>query len=160
MGYSLPGSSDHGIFQARVLEWVAISFFRGSSWPRDRTQVSCIAGRFFTTKSPGKPLLQRGKYKTIKIFCLPIPSLSLFSLVCYSLLLLYSDIWRRSWGHTGDRPRVKSGVVSKGKGLVWVPEVSEAGLVFWSQEQWGGLDTSGAGGSSSCLCPISYSGLG
>ena len=45
---SLPGSSVHGIFQARVLEWVAISFSRGSSQPRDRTQVSCIAGRHFT----------------------------------------------------------------------------------------------------------------
>ena len=48
MDCSLPGFSVHGIFQARVLEWVAISFSRGSSWPRDRTQVSCIAGRRFT----------------------------------------------------------------------------------------------------------------
>ena len=46
--YSLPGFFIHGIFQARILEWVAISFSRGSSWPRDQTQVSCIAGRFFT----------------------------------------------------------------------------------------------------------------
>ena len=45
---SPPGSSVHGILQARILEWVAISFSRGSSWPRDRTQVSCIAGRHFT----------------------------------------------------------------------------------------------------------------
>ena len=45
MDYSLPGSSIHGIFQARVLEWVAISFSRGSSWLRDRTQVFCIVGR-------------------------------------------------------------------------------------------------------------------
>ena len=37
-----------GLFQARVLEWVAISFSRGSSQPRDQTQVSCIAGRRFT----------------------------------------------------------------------------------------------------------------
>ena len=42
-----PGSSIHGILQARILEWVAISFSRGSSRPRDRTQVSCIAGRCF-----------------------------------------------------------------------------------------------------------------
>ena len=42
MDCSLPGSSVHGIFQARVLEWVAISFSRGSSQPRDRTWVSCI----------------------------------------------------------------------------------------------------------------------
>ena len=45
---SLQGSSVHVIFQARVLEWVAISFSRGSSWPRNRTQVSHIAGRCFT----------------------------------------------------------------------------------------------------------------
>ena len=45
---SPPGSSVHGILQARILEWVAIPFSRGSSWPRDQTQVSCIAGRFFT----------------------------------------------------------------------------------------------------------------
>ena len=38
----------HGILQARILEWVAIPFSRGSSWPRDQTQVSYIAGRFFT----------------------------------------------------------------------------------------------------------------
>ena len=44
---SPPGSSVHGILQARILEWVAISFSRGSSRPRDRTQVSCIAGRCF-----------------------------------------------------------------------------------------------------------------
>ena len=48
MDCSPPGSSVHGIFQARVLEWVAISFSRGSSWPRDQTQVSRVAGRSFT----------------------------------------------------------------------------------------------------------------
>ena len=45
---SLPGSSVHGILQARILVWVAISFSRGSSQLSDRTQVSCIAGGFFT----------------------------------------------------------------------------------------------------------------
>ena len=45
---SLPGSSIHEILQARILEWVAIPFSRGSSQPRDQTQVSCISGRFFT----------------------------------------------------------------------------------------------------------------
>ena len=47
MDCSPPGSSVHGILQARILEWVAISFSRGSSQPRDQTQVSCIAGRRF-----------------------------------------------------------------------------------------------------------------
>ena len=45
---SLPGSPIHGILQARILEWVAISSLRRSSQPRDRTQVSCITCGFFT----------------------------------------------------------------------------------------------------------------
>ena len=48
MDCNLPGSSDHGISQARILEWVAVPFSRGSYQPRDQTQVSLIAGRFFT----------------------------------------------------------------------------------------------------------------
>ena len=44
----LPGSSIHGVPQARILEWVAIPFSRGSSQPRDQARVSCIAYRFFT----------------------------------------------------------------------------------------------------------------
>ena len=47
MDCSPPGSFIHGILQARILEWVAISFSRGSSQPRDQTQVFCIAGRRF-----------------------------------------------------------------------------------------------------------------
>ena len=48
MDCSPPGSSVHGILQARILEWVAILFSRESSWPRYQTQVLCIAGGFFT----------------------------------------------------------------------------------------------------------------
>ena len=51
---SLPDSSVHGIFQARILEWVAISFSTGSSRPRDWTCISCITGVFLTTEPPGK----------------------------------------------------------------------------------------------------------
>ena len=47
MDCSPPGSSVHGIFQARILEWDAIPFSRGSSQPRDQTRVSCIVDRFF-----------------------------------------------------------------------------------------------------------------
>ena len=43
-----PGSSVHGILQARILEWVVMPSSRGSSKPRDQTQVSSIGGRFFT----------------------------------------------------------------------------------------------------------------
>ena len=55
MDYSQPGLSVHGILQARILEWVAIPFSRGSSQPRDWIQISCIAGRIFTTEPPGSP---------------------------------------------------------------------------------------------------------
>ena len=48
MDYGLPGSSVYGILQAKILEWVAISSSRGSFKSRDRTQVSCMAGGFFT----------------------------------------------------------------------------------------------------------------
>ena len=61
MDCSLPGSSVCGIFQARILEWVAISYSTGSSRPRDRNCVSCVSclanGFFFTTVPPGKSLL-------------------------------------------------------------------------------------------------------
>ena len=55
MDCSPPSSSVHGISQARILELIAISFSKRSSWPRDQSHVSCLAGRFFTTEPPGKP---------------------------------------------------------------------------------------------------------
>ena len=48
MDCSPPGSSVRGILQARILEWVVIPFSRGSSQPRDQTQVSRMVGKFFT----------------------------------------------------------------------------------------------------------------
>ena len=66
---SLPGSSVHGILQARILEWVAITFSTGSSRPRDRTRsschISCIADRFFTTEPPGELI----SYKSESYIC-------------------------------------------------------------------------------------------
>ena len=65
MDCSPQDSSIHGIFQPRILKWVAIFYSRGSSWPRDRTWVSCIG--FFTTEPSGKPIykiygvMQNGK---------------------------------------------------------------------------------------------------
>ena len=52
---NLPGSSLHGIFQARILDWVAISFSGGSSGPRDQTCVSCLEGEFFSPVPHRKP---------------------------------------------------------------------------------------------------------
>ena len=54
MDRSPPGSSVHGILQASILEWIAISSSKGSSWPRDQTHtscISCIAGGFFTPRA-------------------------------------------------------------------------------------------------------------
>ena len=94
MGYGLPHSSVHGIFQARVLEWVAISFSRGSFQPRDWTQVSWIVGRYFTVwatrKVQGLSLLKLMSIELVMpsnrlIFCHPLlllpsifPSISVF----------------------------------------------------------------------------------
>ena len=51
---SLPGSSVHGILQARVLEWLAIASSRGSSQPKDQFRIFCIAGILFTAEPSGK----------------------------------------------------------------------------------------------------------
>ena len=67
MDYSPPGSSVHGILRARMLEWVAVSYSSGSSWPRDGTHVTYIsltlASGFFTTYLPGKPYFLTHAFK-------------------------------------------------------------------------------------------------
>ena len=62
MDYSLPGSSVHGISQARILNWVVISFSRGSSQPGVEPASSALAGTFFTTEPPGKPKTLHSQY--------------------------------------------------------------------------------------------------
>ena len=64
MDCSPPGSSAHGTFQARILEWVAISFFMGSSQSRDRTYISCLAG---SLSHVGSPREDRGSLKFLII---------------------------------------------------------------------------------------------
>ena len=86
MDYSPPVTSVHGNLQAKILMRVAISYFRGSSWHRGRTQVSCIAGRFFTIWATrevqeywsGQPVPSPGD--------LPDPGIQLRSLALLSLL--------------------------------------------------------------------------
>ena len=65
MDCSLPGSSVHGIFQAIVLEWIAISFSRGSSQSRDQTRVSRIVDRHFTVCAT-RDVLNQGKLEAVK----------------------------------------------------------------------------------------------
>ena len=86
MNCSPPGFSVHGIIQARILEWVVISFSRGSSQPRDRTHVSCIAGRFFTTLS-----YQSG-WKPLAIGQAPGPLLNVLHVFIHLLLPQPDDV--------------------------------------------------------------------
>jgi len=79
---SLSGSSVRGIYQARILEWVAISFSRRSSQSSDRTFISCIPGGFFTSELPEKP-------KT-KLIIYLILALYLFIILFSSYYLLLS----------------------------------------------------------------------
>ena len=67
-----PDSSVRGILQARILEWVAMAFSRGSFQPKDQTHVSCIIGGFSTTGPPGKPSesLNSANPATTCTFCL------------------------------------------------------------------------------------------
>ena len=73
MNCSLPGSSVHGILQARILEWVAMPSSRGSSQCKDRTcasRVSCLAGGFFTAE----PLRPAPLEKSLPpLWCSPCP---------------------------------------------------------------------------------------
>ena len=67
MDCSPPGVSIRGISQARILEWVAIFFSRGSFWPQNQIHIFCIVGRCFTDESPGKPL----PLPTLNLECVP-----------------------------------------------------------------------------------------
>ena len=77
-----PGSSNHGILQARILGWVAVPSSRGSSWPRDWTCISCIASGFCPAKPSGKlvsiwvskHLLNKLLLFDLSMNCLPILS--------------------------------------------------------------------------------------
>ena len=63
---SLPGSSVHGILQAIMLEWIAIHFSRGSSWPQDQIQVSWLQADSLPSEPPGKPEFLYSKVKFLR----------------------------------------------------------------------------------------------
>ena len=89
MDCSLPGSSVHGIIPERILEWVAISSSRGSSWPRGQTHISCIScavGRFFTTSDTWEALVILNTRTYFLIFFPRINSLILSKIFSECLL--------------------------------------------------------------------------
>ena len=63
-----PGSSVHGILQARILEWVAVPFSRGSSQPRDQTGVSCTAGGFFTSWATREAAMAQKSHREVILY--------------------------------------------------------------------------------------------
>ena len=94
MDCSLQGSSVHGIFQARIQEWVVISFSRGSSQARDRTWVACIAGRRFTIWAPGKHFKMITKISLVTVslkilnsYCQYFPHCAFYAHALFSLKL-------------------------------------------------------------------------
>ena len=107
MDYSLPGFSVHGIFQARIPEWVSISFSRGSSQPRDRTPVNCIVSRRFTLKATREALEL--------ILVLDLLFTNVYQLVLKQLILREVD--------------KKSGVCKEEKG-VWGSQEGDRGMEF------------------------------
>ena len=115
MDCSLPGSSIHGILQARILEWVAISFSRRSPWPRDRTQVSHISGRRFnlwaTREAPGclckvhRDFRRKRQGQTVK-------NSNASRHVCH-LLQQVAPVWCCDWGLCEALCRTRQGSVLK-----------------------------------------------
>ena len=83
----------HGIFQARLLEWVAICYSWGSFWPRDQTCISCISGGCFTTEPPGKPLVSSFWVEKILSVSRKQPLVWLCCKYCCSLIFAVSKFF-------------------------------------------------------------------
>ena len=108
MDCSPPGSSVHGIIQARILEWSAIAFSRGSSLTRYWTRVSCFAARFFTIWATREALRFKGKKQILKYspccswdkfhtYELPFGNLSLLQSSIHSFILIFINSTHINW---------------------------------------------------------------
>ena len=91
MDYSLPGSSVHGILQARIQERVAMPSSRGSSQPRNQTQVFCSASRFFTAEPP-----RELKAESWNIDILYIDLLYLYISIWFTVLQYFDHLMQRT----------------------------------------------------------------
>ena len=116
-GRSLPGSSIHGILQARILEWLAMPFSRGSFCPRDWTQVShvsCTARQiwYLTTGTTWEAHLLLGTLSDIKYSIINyshqtvyyIPWLTYFLTGNFQILTLFHSLWVYHWHHLFQAP--------------------------------------------------------
>ena len=100
MDCSPPDSSVHGIFQAWILEWVTISFSRGSSWPRDRTRVSRIVGRCFTVWAT-KEVHQKHRRVVVSFKRMSVEIFYRWNLLPRSQLANYMHSWRQEAAKKG-----------------------------------------------------------
>ena len=105
MDFNLPGSPIHGILQARILEWVTIPFSRGSSQPRDWTQASRMAGRFFTVWATRKSWLIckmgiKRVTQTPQNHCNDLTADMIYctQITCKAMTRYISDLGRWRWG--------------------------------------------------------------
>ena len=106
--YSPPGPSVHGIFQARILEWVTIPSSRGSSQPRDQTWVSCIAERLYHCTTREAACSWRVTCQTVFPPCSVSEGLSCFSItrlapVGLNAFAVRLSLWSLCWGLSGTR---------------------------------------------------------
>ena len=101
LDYSLPGSSVHGVFQARILEWVAISFSKGSSWPRDLTQNSCHyrRGILYLVSHGGSLIITATNYYGALASCWAPIAFHPHNLLMLSVFGVCSALsfWREGW---------------------------------------------------------------
>ena len=158
---ALPGSSIHGIFQARVLEWVAISFSRRSSRSRDWTRVSCIVGRRFTIWATGRSFYWKATImdilqKVYSVFAVLISESTLWKGVwsfkalhpCAKLLTLPTLLQNGPWDISMEPPKLKAQL--KYHPLVWniwvihwlyvkVDFLIHVFLSFWGSERFSNL---------------------
>ena len=171
MDFSPPGSSVLEIFQARILDWVAISFSRGSSQPRGLTQVSCTAGRFFTDWATKGKFIPR--YLTLFVAVVngieSLISLSDFSLLVYRnasdfcVLILYHATLLNPLINSSNFLIVSLGfsmysIVSSANSesftsfLIWIPFISFSSLISVARTSRTMLNNSGKSGHP-CLVP-------
>ena len=100
MDCSSPGSSVHGILQARTLEWVVISFSKGSSQPRDQTLISyvpCIGSVFYTTSTPWEA---QWNHSVLPLLCLPSFTHVIFKRIVLLVQLVAVGLFSWLWGYS------------------------------------------------------------
>ena len=123
--YSLPGSSFHGVIQARILEWAAISFSRGSSWTRDRIWVSCIVGRFFTIWATKEALVGLVNAMVFPVVMYGCESWTINRLSAEELMLSNCGAGKDSWEVPWEAARSNQSILKEIN-----PEYSLEGLIL------------------------------